>query len=56
MFEKYLCRRKCKVANCFRGFGGNRILLVGDRFIAGECAKPLPVLIQISVEKEQGCP
>ena len=45
--------RKCKAANCFQtGFGGNRISLVGEMLIAGECAKPLPVLKQVSVEKE----
>ena len=47
------CRRKCKAANCFQtGFGGNRISLVGDMLIARECAKPIPVLNQISVERE----
>ena len=47
------CRRKCKAANCFQtGFGGNRISLVGEMLIAGECAKPLPVLKQVSVERE----
>ena len=45
------CTRICKAANCSQlGFGGNRILLVGDRFIAGECAKRLIVLKRVSVE------
>ena len=32
------------------GFGGNRISLVGDMLVAGECAKPLTVLNQLSPE------
>ena len=49
--------RKCKAANCFQtGFGGNRISLVGEMLIAGECAKRLTAFKQVSVEKEQGCP
>ena len=47
------CRRICKAANCSHAvFGGNRILLIGDRFIAGEYARRLTVLIQVSVETE----
>ena len=47
------CTRICKAANCSQpGFGGNRISTVGDRFIAGEYARPLPVLNQVSVETE----
>ena len=47
------CTRICKAANCSQlGFGGNGILLVGDRFVAGENARLLTVLIQLSVEKE----
>ena len=47
------CTKICKAANCSQpGFGGKRTLLVGDMLIAGECATPLPVLNQISVERE----
>ena len=53
LLEGIRCTRICKAANCSQlGFGGNRILLVGDRFIAGKYARPLPVLKQFSVETE----
>ena len=43
--ETGLLQENRQTANCSQtAFGGNRILLVGDRFIAGKYARPLPVL------------
>ena len=43
----------CKAASRSQsGLGGNRILVVGDRFIAGEYAKLLIAFKRVSVETE----